>query len=378
MKIDSLEAAIDCFQETSARRPERDVHAAEEAALAGERRRYPVMSIQHLSRPDDLFIPEGEFELPEVAAPDGPEGDLAREVISLLEPLKMDNPIRPQLGVGKGTGTLVPSFGIPLDPELGNQPAFTRTLHEVLADPPPDPATSGLLPEIRDRVEYLKDKMPPAFKINRPDMQGPYNIAHAIIGEEALVAPYTDAAGFAALMERITDFWIQAVKNLNAWIGPDRLPPWCQLTRICECSVNLVSARTYEEHILPQDLRIARELGPVDVHTCSGPHVFHSTLESIPNVASTEAGFIECATAGWTPVAEAMEAIGERPIVLRIGQELPPGQEWETIRRDLDLYEHASRLLFGYTGMGWGKADRPQIRALHERADEYWENGTAD
>lgn len=372
MTVDSLEAAIDYFQETLARHPERDVHAAEEVALAGERRRHPVISIQHLSRPDDLFVPQDELELPEVTAPGGPEGDLARELISMLEPLKVHNPVRAQLGVGQGTGTLVPSFDIPLDPERGNQPAFTRTLDDVLADPPPDPATSGLLPEIHERIEFLRSKTPASFKINRPDTQGPYNIAHAIIGEEALTAPYIDADGFAALMERITGFWIEVVRNLNAWIGPDRLPPWCRLTRICECSVNLVSARTYEEHILPHDLRIARELGPIDIHTCSGPHVFHATLENIPNAASTEAGFVECATAGWTPVDEALEAIRDRPIVLRIGQELPSGQEWATIEDDLDRYEHNPRLLFGYSGMHWGKADRPRIRALHERVDEYW------
>jgi hypothetical protein len=50
----------------------------------------------------------------------------------------------------------------------------------------------------------------------------------------------------------------------------------------------------------------------------------------------TEAGFIKDAFAGSISVDEALKAIGDRQIVLQIGQELPEGEEFEFIRRDLD------------------------------------------
>lgn len=373
-KITSLVETIEYFKETLKAHPERDILAAEKAVIEGKRRRYPVITINHPARPDDDYVALSESELPKVDVAPGPEGDLAREIIAKLEPLKIMNPIRACFDLGQGPGTLATCFGIPLNPDADNTPAYTKTLDEILAEPIPDPRNSGLLPEIKKRVKFLKDNTPEWFKISMPDTQGPYNLVHALIGEEALTAPYTASEKFRELMEQITDFWIEAVKNLKRWIGKERLTSWNQcLTRICECSVNLISAGMYKEYILPSDIRIAKAFGFVDVHTCSGPHVFHITLENIPDIAATEAGFIKCATAGYTPVEEAMRVIGARPIVLRIGQELTPGREFEVIKNDIDIYEHNPRILFSYTGMSWLKKDRPAIRELHRKVDDYWE-----
>ena len=128
----------------------------------------------------------------------------------------------------------------------------------------------------------------------------------------------------------------------------------------------------YREFILPFDLRAAEEFGRLRVHTCSGPHVFHATLESLPNILATEAGCIAKTAAGYTPVDEAIAAVGDRPIILNIGQELPEGREYEFIRGDFDRYATNKHLLFGYTGMHWRKKDRPLIRDIHRRLNEYW------
>jgi len=371
-RITSLSEAAEFVLETIEAHPQRDLRAATEAALTGAERAFPAVTIHHLVWPDDTHVPADELELPEISIPDGPEAELARETISMLEPLKMCNPIQALFSTGVGPGTLVPSFGIPLNPDACNSAARTRALTEVLADNPPDPADSGLLAGIRERIEFIKACTPDAMKVGRPDAQGPFNLAHAIIGQEAFTAPHDAPEAFAELMARITDFLIGVIRTVDSWIGPQRRRPMDALTRICECSANLVSSEFYVDHVLPHDLRFARELGAMDVHTCSGPHVFYATLNHLPNIAAIEAGFIECAVAGWTTVDEALEAIGDRPITMRIGQELPPGKEWETIRRDLDRYARHRRLLFTYTAMTWSRRDRPRIRALHEKVDEYW------
>ena len=372
--ITSLADAIDYFTDALYTHPERDRAAADRAAAEGARRRFPVFSLSLQARPDDPDERVYEFDLPEVSVPDTPEGGLAREVIGLLTPLQMLNPVRSSLGAGgRGPGTLVPSFGIPLRPDAGNSPAYTRTIDEVLVDDPPDPEDSGLLPEIRDRIALIREHVPDTIGISMPDTQGPYNLAHAIVGEEALLAPYTAPEDFRRLMERITTFWIGVRKSLRAWIGEGRIDPLNRVTRICECSTNLISRKMYEEFVLPYDIRIAETFGAIDVHTCSGPHVFHGTLELLPNVVMTEAGFIANTAAGYTPVDEALEAIGDRPITLRIGQELPRGEEFDFIRKDLDRYEDHPRLTFDYTGMHWYNRDCGQVRDLHRRLDDYWE-----
>ena len=370
--IDSLAGACDLVLDTVARHPERDELKAVTAALAGRPRRFPVFGLSHLYDPADEANPcLDDLVLPEARVPDTAEGRLAREVVGMLEPLKMLNPILPAFGLGLGPGTLVASFGIPLAPEASNAPAFNRPLAEVLAEPPPDPATAGLLREMHERIDQIKALTPPQFLIRLPDYQGPFNITHSIIGSEAFLAPQLDEENFRAFITRVTDFFIAVRQNLIAWIGPERLHPLDRLPHISNCSVNLVSPDFYREFILPCDQRIATEFGALHMHPCSGPHVFRVTWENLPIVV-TEAGFIERTAAGAISVEEAQRIIGDQPVLLLIGQELPPGKEFEFIRRDLDRAMDNPRLMFGYTGMHWRRRDRPLIRNLHRRLDEHW------
>jgi hypothetical protein len=206
-------------------------------------------------------------------------------------------------------------------------------------------------------------------------MQGPFNLVHAMAGDEAFTAPLVEPEKFHAFMARVTDFWIAAAERLRAWIGPECLRPLDRWVRICECSVNLVSEGFYRDHILPHDLRIARHFGAVRIHPCSGRHVFRATVAHLPNVRATEAGLMLAPMAApCVSVAEALDQIGDRPIVLSIGQELPAdfGEAFGLIRSDLALARANPRLLFGYTGMFWRKKDRPAIRDLHRRLDACW------
>jgi len=370
--VKTLPEAVALFEQTLAAHPHRDALAAEAAALDGRRRELPAISIFHLVDPSDTTVAPPEPDLAAVEVGLGVEGDLARRVVGLLEPLKMLNPVRAALAVDEGPGTLVPSFGIPLNREASNSPAFTIGLDEALAADGPDPAASGLLGELAKRIGQIRSRLPETIKIAMPDLQGPYNLAHAIVGEDAMIGPLTEPEKFHALMDRITDFWIAVRRNLLEWIGPQRLRPLDRAARITECSVNLISAEMYCEHVLPYDRRIAEAFGAVAIHPCSGPHVFHATLENLPHVVATEAGWIAKSAAGAIRPDEALAAIGDRPILLQIGQELPAGQEYDFIRRDLERCRQSPRLLFGYTGMHWRRKDRPHIRELHQRLDAWW------
>ncbi len=370
-RISSLSEAVDFFTTTLASHPERDELAARQAAIAGERRRYAVFTMLHLIHPEDVEPPVRHFIPPLVSMSDSVEASLAREILGMLEPLDMLNPVSPVFQLGRGTGTLAPAFGIPLAADKRDSPAFARSLDDVLQDPPPDPRTAGLMPDMEERISMIKDHVPPLFKIGLPNMQGPFNLAQTLVGEEAMIAPIIEPDKFQQLMSRITDFWIANRQALLGLIGPDYTNPIDPPPHISDCSVNLVSADFYCEYILPFDRRITDALGPAHMHPCSGPHVFHATLDNLPLLA-TEAGFIAKTTAGAIAVDEALAAIDDRPIALYIGQELPEGQEYEAIRRDLDLYERRPRIVFAYTGMHWRRKDRQTMRHIHQRLDDYW------
>lgn len=376
-KIRSLSEAVEYFRLMMETHPERDALDATLAAMEGRRRKYPCFYLGNQSPPDDNTTGTDELALPAVEMPDTPEGNLAREIVQLLNPLKMLNPVTPCIGLGRGTGTLVASFGIPLDPSVGYTPSSTLTFDEILAMPELDMESSGLMPEMRRRIDFIKENLSPGngIYIGEPDMQGPFNIAHAVAGEEILTGPYIDPEKFHAVMEKVADLWIKSLKSIRKWIGPEWMyPVQKRIVRIAECSVNLVAPEIYKEFILPYDLKIANAFRlPLLIHTCSGSHVFHATLDNLPNVLFTEAGFIKNAVRGWTPVDEALEAIGDRPIVLNIGQEIWNIEDAEKVLGDdLDLYEKHPRLLFGHTLMLCKAENKAKIREIHRKLDSHW------
>ncbi|MCL5408470.1 MAG: hypothetical protein M1135_00365 [Candidatus Omnitrophica bacterium] len=378
--IQSLEETAEYFKFMIKSNPHRNSLEATLSAMNGKSRKNPVFYLGYINNPDDKTTGEDALILQKIKIKNPKEQDLANEIIQLLAPLKMLNPITPALDLGRGTGTLIPSFGIPLNPRLNDAPSYTLTLDQILSLPEPDPAISGLMSEIHEKIDFIKSKISikDGIYIHLPDMQGPFNIAHMIGGEDVLSGPYIDPEKFHRVMDKITNFWISAEKMLRQWIGSEWLyPVEKQTVRIAECSTNLVSRNIYEKFILPYDLKIANYAEqmnlPLNIHTCSGPHVFHETMDNIPNILFTEAGFIKNAVAGWTPIDEALKTINDRPIVLNIGQEIYNTENPETIiKKDFDLYEKNHHLLFGYTLMEWKTKDKSKICNLHRKMDEYW------
>ena len=373
--LNTLSDAIEFFEDTMAAQPDRDALTAQAASWAGMARRYPTIRLEHRVDPADQSTSASIFEAPPTEFSDDEQGMLASRIVRSLAPLDLCNPVWKAVNLAGATSPadLIPSFGIPKS-EDGGAPAYTMSIEELLKLPPPDPETAGLMPTFKKSAAMIRELTPSSFKINMPDMQGPYNLLHALVGDEAFTAPYTDPEQFYALMERITDFWISAGILLGEWIGKDRLSPADSVARIAECSVNMVSADFYKEHILPFDLRIAKHFGSVRIHPCSGSHVFQATLEALP-VTGTEAGMMLMPMAAPViSVRKALEFIGDRPIALSVGQELPEDREeaFKIVAGDMDLALENPRMLIGYTGIHWRKKDRPMIRELHFELDRYW------
>lgn len=349
--------------------PECRADLAFEAALAGRPREHAAF---YLGRFPDLKAGEGKYPPP--PPPRTPEERLLDWLKGASGPVAKLNPIEAIRTVGKGPGTMAASFGIWLDPEIGFTPHGYRPLADVLGDGVPDPATSGVFPEMREDIEATKVLTPPWLKIALPDMQGPFNIAHNVLGSDVFLAPLLEPEDWDRFMDILTEHFIAAHRTLVRWIGPERLATHpVKLHRLAECSVNMVSREFYLEHLLRFDQRIAEYYGEVAIHPCSGPHVFHVTLENLPDVVYIEAGhMINPMSAGSISVDEALTAIGDRPIAMAIGEEMPAGEEEAVMRRLLGLAAHNPRLTFVFCGLGWKKADESAMRDLHQRMNAYF------
>jgi len=266
--------------------PERDRGIAVKAAMDGKARLHPVIGISYQDASENTIGNDGVFTPLEVEMPNTQEGNLVRAMIDQLDPLEMLNPVNSDLGLmARSPQEAITCFGIPLNPRTAYSPAYHKTIDEVLSEPMPDPRTTGSMPMLKERIDILKAHTPESMKISRSDTQDPFNLAHSLVGDEIFTAPYLDADKYHDFMFRFTTFWVDYVHTLMDWIGPERRTCWDTYLRIRKCSCNLISRQMYEEFVLPYDLRIANEFGPLAIHPCSGPHVFHETLELLPNPA---------------------------------------------------------------------------------------------
>lgn len=362
---------IGTFKDTLDSHPECRADFRDEAALTGKASHYAAFSV---GRMPDIAHGEGKHAPP--PPPMTPEERLLKQLEGVGRAVEMLNPIAPFRGIGKGPGTLAASFGIYLNPELSFTPDGSKPIDEVLAEGLPSPETSGIMPEMKEDIEATKAFTPEWMKIQLPDLQGPFNIAHMVLGNGAFMAPLLEPDKWHAFMEIVTEFMIQAHRTLCQWIGPDRLythPKDCK--RIAECSVNMVDTAFYMDYILPYDRKLVEHYGgEVAIHPCSGPHVFRETLENLDKVVYTEAGLmLNKMSAGSIGTEDALAQIGDRPILLCVGEELAENAEEETVKRLFKLTANNPRVMFsGFTGLGWKKGDEPKMLDFHKKMNDIY------
>lgn len=370
--IVTLEDAIKLVLNTLKNRPEKNMLNIWADIESGQRPHYPPFSIGRQT--DVIEIIEDH---PKTKSKDEIT-NISNQIIGLLKPLELENPISPILGTGfGGTGMMVAAFGAKLG--FSNPANYVVVREHIPIDKAVKPEVMGLLTtepflEVKAQIDTYLKFTPEEFKIGLPDMQSPFNTAACLVGSEIYYAFEDAPEQVHILMEKITEFWIRAYKLILSWVPEERLaPPYGgKAARIAECSCNLISKELYKEFVAPYDREIAKVHNKVIIHPCSGPHVFEETLDEIPGIILTEAGYIACATADSISVERALDIIGNREIILSVGEELQEGKEEETILGHLNYLKKHKLMVFNYTGMYWKKEDDSEIKELHKRLDDYY------
>ncbi len=314
---------------------------------------------------------------PAYSAP-GPKSTTMEErvlaaIIGCQSPIEMLNPTATTLHLGRGPGTLAACFGVPMDAKNGYTAYGARPIEEVLAEGMPSVTDSGIIPEMREHIETILRTAPDFIQIAPPDTQGPFNIAHMVLGDEVFITPYTDPDLFDEFMAMVTDFYIAFYKTVRGWIGEDRYT--CIANSRCrlrECSCNLISADMYLEHVLKHDIRIANFFGEVCMHPCSGRHVFKATLDALPGIVYHEAMPFDGALAPSITVEEAVEMIGNRPIQLASSRDVRMKSAEAVIIKDFDINMQHPAFTFFYGIQDATPEDKDAIRAMHARINEAW------
>ncbi len=298
---------------------------------------------------------------------------------------RFENPVAPSLEVGFGVGTMATIFGAELDFENNAYPdmpkehiSLNQFEHFCLSE---GIEKAGLMPLIREQIDFYKEHTPADFLISLPNIQGPFNIAHTLVGSEIFIAMEEHPEQVHRLMQLVTDVLIEVIPLFEKWIGDERLSPtpgfsYCIASVesrcfIAECSCNLISSDYYREFVLPYDRQLDAHFGPLAIHPCSGRHVFDVTLESFPDLRYTEAGWIEC-DPNSKSVEEAVKDIGDRPIILYVREELRKGKELERIKELINIAKVRGRMYISVTGMYWTVEDDEYIVELHRETETYF------
>ena len=365
--------AAEVLRNTLEEHPECDARLAEGYIRRGELRPYPLLTIT----PAPVRQPARLQELSAIPpAKRTVQETILQTLLSAPLPAQALNPVMPVLHLGWGPGTLAACFGIPLNADLGYQPVGQRTLDDLLAAGMPDVESGGMIPQMREHIEAILDLTPEWVEIAPPDTQGPFNIAHMILGNEVFLEPIERPEAFAELMEMITDFYIAFYRQLRQWIGKARYTRFVNSRcRLRECSCNLISADMYLEHVLPHDRRIAEFFGEVCVHPCSGRHVFYATMRNLPNIVFHEAMPFDAAIAPSITVEEAVAEIGDRPVRLCFSRVLEVDSAREAILRDFDMIRQHPAFVAFYTLAGLQAEDPRVVRALNRQLIDDWQKG---
>lgn len=201
--------------------------------------------------------------------------------------------IRPNYGVG-----ILPSlFG--MKPRvIGNNLPWvdhvnsTDEIKEIINKGVPD-IKSGLGGLIFDTIDYYREKLSKFPKCSRliqiyqPDLQGPFNVAHLIWGNDVYYALYDEPELVHELLKLVVETYIVYLREIKKVINDEYksfhyhwgfLLPGLIVIRN-DTAVNL-SREMYEEFVKPYDEMLLKEFGTGSIHYCGkAKHWIFSMME---------------------------------------------------------------------------------------------------
>lgn len=137
----------------------------------------------------------------------------------------------------------------------------------------PNLQTSEVWLKTVKQMEYLKDTY--GRVETHVNLMGIQNIALDLMGQELMVAYYTNPEAVERLLEEITDLSITIGRTFQSYSDvisagvtaiTKQTVPDCYLTS--NCSVEMISNDLYEEFLLKHDQRLADAFGSFGIHHC--------------------------------------------------------------------------------------------------------------
>ena len=129
-------------------------------------------------------------------------------------------------------------------------------------------------------LKFFKEKLPEWIHVYLPDAERPFDIAHAVYGDNIFYDFYDDAKFVHYLLELCTNMYIQITEKLKEVIGEERTTCYYGHslsrgiymrnggTRISEDSATLISPQHIDEFVIPYDQKALKAFGGGFIHFC--------------------------------------------------------------------------------------------------------------
>ena len=183
----------------------------------------------------------------------------------------------PSIRANTGTGTLLSCLGLEQEAPYGQMPWLKKhyTREQVAEMSVDDINIQGTFASALDFIAYFKEIVGDLIDIYCVDTQGPFDLAHLLLGDEVFYLIFEDPELLHHTLELCTELYIQATKATKAAIGEDNnsmvhgmLNAPTAGVRICEDTTTLIGNEAVEEFALPYTLRAAGEFGGAWIHFC--------------------------------------------------------------------------------------------------------------
>ncbi|HEX3000023.1 MAG TPA: uroporphyrinogen decarboxylase family protein [Armatimonadota bacterium] len=226
-----------------------------------------------------------------------PDVMLKAELDTLRPHLEIGDDRVPTVRVQFGTAQVAAAFGCRITVPPNSLPAAASHVLSsaeavyALEKPALDAGWYGKLYEWTARWQ---EQLPEGIHIQHPDIQSAFNSAHLIRGNDILTDFYDAPEAVDRLLDVVTDFMIDITRHCKQMISQDTEwffdwgALWKGAARISNCSMHMISAKFYREHILARDIRFFEAIGGGRMHYCGTSDAVIDEFFKVPAITGLD------------------------------------------------------------------------------------------
>ncbi len=208
----------------------------------------------------------------------------------------------PSIRANLGTGTCLATIGLEQEVFADKMPWLQThlSLDQALKLCAEDISIRGTFARGMEMIQYFKNIMGNSIDTYCMDTQGPFDLAHLLIGDDLFMDLYDRPEDVHALMELCLQIGIRTHTWMKDAIGEERNQQ-CHSNglyaenmgiRICEDTTCLIGRDAIEEFALPYTRRLAAHFGGAWVHYCGRNDHLTELIVNAPEIRGINFGVI--------------------------------------------------------------------------------------